>query len=143
MRTLIRLLINFLLIAVVILIFRHFGWIDFLNPPEIVNDQTLNDIILAGVIGFLMFIIGEIAGVAFTIFAVMTCGIGCLLYPIFLFLLGYIKLIGTQLILTNWFVYDPIWWKVIIMSIVVGMVRIPSVQERKKIVIKKASNDDD
>jgi hypothetical protein len=136
MNTFIRLCINFIAIAVVILIFRHFNWIQFQSPSHLVNDPTLNDIIIAGIIGVIMTIIGELAGIAYTALVIVTCGLGCILYPLFCFLLGYIKLIGTQMILPDWFTFDPIWWKVIIISIAIGLVRIPSPKEQKKIIVK-------
>lgn len=141
MNHLIRLIINFTIIAATILLFRHLGWITFTNPPDIIADQTVNEILIAGIIGLIISIIGEIAGVLFTIFIVVTCGLGCLLYPIFGMLLGYIKLYGTQYILTSWFIFDRDILKVVIMSISIGLIRIPSIKERKKIVVVRRRND--
>lgn len=141
MNTAVRLIINFLVSGIILLFFRHFGWITFTDVPGIVGDPALNDILVAGVIAFIVFVIGELAGLAFGAFAFLTCGIGCLLYPVFAILLGYIKLIGAQIILPNWFTFDAVWWKVTIISIAVGMFRIPSFRERKKIVIREREGD--
>lgn len=137
MKTLIRFLINFTATAVIILIFRHIEWLEFINPPKIFTDNALNDILTGGIIGFIMFVIGELAGVAFGALVIITCGLGCLLYPIFGILLGYIKLLGTQIILPDWFLFTPVWWKVTIISMSVGLFRIPSIKEQKKIIIKE------
>lgn len=137
MKTLIRLLINFIATAVVILIFRRIGWITFTEPPQIISDPTLNDIVIAGIIGFIMFIIGELAGIGYGALVIVTCGVGCLLYPIFGLLSGLIKLYGTQLILPTWFTFEAIWWKALIISICIGLFRIPSVKEQKRIVVKE------
>jgi hypothetical protein len=141
MNHLIRLIINFTIIAVTILLFRHLGWISLTNPPDLIADQTVNDILIAGIIGLIIFIIGEIAGVLFTILIVVTCGLGCLLYPIYGMLLGYIKLYGTQYILTDWFIFERDILKVVIMSIAVGLIRIPSIKERRKIVYVRRVED--
>lgn len=140
MKPLIRLLINFVATAIIILIFRHFGWITFTNPPQIMTDPTLNDILIAGIIGFIFFVIGELTGIAFGALIILTCGVGCLLYPIFGILSGLIKLYGTQFVLPTWFEFDPIWWKALIISFAIGMFRIPSVKEKKVIVKKRAKN---
>jgi hypothetical protein len=138
MKPLIRLLINFVATAVIILIFRHFGWITFTDPPQILVDPALNDILIAGIIGFIFFIIGELTGIAFGALIILTCGVGCLLYPIFGILSGLIKLYGTQFVLPTWFEFDEIWWKALIISFAVGMFRIPSIKE-KKVIVKKRS----
>ncbi|MFC1780514.1 hypothetical protein ACFLY9_02370 [Patescibacteria group bacterium] len=137
MKTLIRLLINFVATAVIILIFRHIGWLEFIDPPQIMTDPALNDILIAGIIGFIFFIIGELTGIAFGALIVMTCGVGCLLYPIFGLLSGLIKLYGTQFVLPTWFTFDAIWWKALIISFSIGLFRIPSIKEKKVIVKKK------
>jgi len=140
MNSFIRLLINLTATAVIILLFRHIGWIEFVKPPELITDPVLNDILIAGIIGFIIFIIGEIAGIAYGTFVILTCGLACLVYPIFCLILGYMKLYGTQLILIDWFDFDHIWWKATIISFAIGLFRIPNVKERKRIVVKEKRN---
>lgn len=131
----IRLTINFIISAVVIMVFRNIDWIRFDSPPHFSNDVLTNDLIVSGIIGFVIFLIGEVAGAAFQLFVVLTCGTGCLLYPVFVMLLGYIKLVGAQFILQDWFSFDNTFIKVVIISIAVGIFRIPSFKKAKKIVI--------
>ncbi|MDD3647175.1 MAG: hypothetical protein PHS44_01570 [Candidatus Dojkabacteria bacterium] len=136
MKTLIRLSINFVVTAVVILLFRHLNWIGFDKPPVLLSDPTLNDILIAGIIGFILFVVGEIAEIGYKALIVMTCGLMCLFYPFFGLILGYIKLLGTQVILPDWFTFDHTWWKVILMSIAIGLFRIPTIKAEKKIIVK-------
>lgn len=135
MNSLIRLILNFLTIAIIILFFRYIGWIHFQNIPQIIQNETFNIIIIAGLIGLVMFIIGELASLVFKAATFATCGLGCILYPVFNFVLGYIKLYGTQMVFPGWFTFEPIWWKVLIISFTIGLFRIPSFVEKK--VIKK------
>jgi hypothetical protein len=137
MKTFLRLFVNFVATGVVILIFSHIGWITFENPPVIISDPALNNILIAGIIGFIMFIIGELAGIGYGALVIMSCGVACLLFPIFSLLSGLIKLYGTRLILPEWFTFEAVWWKALVISIAVGMFRIPSVKEQKKIIVKE------
>jgi len=84
---------------------------------------------------------GEIAGLVYSTFVVLTCGLACIIFPIYLILLGYIKLIATQIILDDWFDFDRTLIKAAIISLAIGAVRIPSRRERKKIIIHDESQD--
>jgi len=140
-RIIIRLIINFLLASAVIIFFRHIEWINFTNPPEILANESANTILLAGIIGLIIFLMGEIAGLVYSTFVVLTCGLACIIFPIYLILLGYIKLIATQIILDDWFDFDRTLIKAAIISLAIGAVRIPSRRERKKIIIHDESQD--
>lgn len=136
----IRLLLNFLLASLVILFFRRIGWIHFTSPPEILSSETANIILLGGIIGFIIFLMGEVAGFVYSTFVVLTCGLACLIFPIYLILLGYIKLIATQIILEDWFDFDRMLLKATIISLAVGIIRLPSRRERKKIIVQETSD---
>lgn len=124
-----------------VLIFRNIEWITFTDPQKFVSDPTLNDIIVAGIIGFIIFVIGEVAGIVYQIFVIVTCCVGCLFFPIYSIVLGYIKLLGTQMLLPDWFTFDTALLKVSIISIVIGIARMPSIKERKKLYLREKEPD--
>lgn len=136
-----RLVTNFLLASLLILLFRNAEWITFTNPPGFFDNFVLNDIVTAGVIGFVIFIIGEIAGIAYQLFLIVTCCVGCLLFPVFSLLVGYAKLIGTQMILEDWFTFDTSVLRVSIISLAIGIIRVPAIKERKKVYIQEKTRD--
>lgn len=110
---------------------------EFVSPPDFVQDQTINDLVVAGIIGFIIFIIGELSILGFKLIKVLTCGLACLLYPIFSLCIGFIELIGTQTILPNWFDFDHTIWKVILISFAIGFFRIPTARMQKLMKGKK------
>ncbi len=137
MNTITRLIINFLLAAIVVLIFRNISWLKFTNPPTFIEDEFFNDMIIAGIIGFVIFIIGEIANLGFKFIIVATCGLGCLLYPFFALISGYIKLFGTQYILTDCFTFDANLLKVSVISFAIGIARVPNIKGKKTVVVRE------
>lgn len=127
-----RYIINFFLSGILVLLFRAFGWIDFVRPSRFVEDQLLNDLLVAGIIALVLFIVGEILGFVFKIIKTVFFFAGCLLSIIYFFVSGYIKLALAAWILTDWFVYSKSFLVVLIMVTAIGFVRLPHRDEMSK-----------
>lgn len=129
MSTIIRLFINFLLSGLLILIFRSLGWIEILSPPEFSPDVYANDVITAGIIGLVLFIVGELLGVAYKVIKKVFFIFGCVIAFIYFFISGYLKLWIAAMILMDWFDYTKELLPVIIISFFIGFVRWPDFGE--------------
>ncbi len=123
MNSFLRLLINFLLASILILVFKKFTWIELLNPPSPVADPAMNVMLVSGIIGSLAFMIGEIIDFLFKLLKTVTLGIIGWLLPISI-ITGFLKLYFASYILTGWFSYSSSLIPLIFMSFLLGIIRI-------------------
>src|SRR3989338_1395053 len=83
-----RHIINFFITGGLVWIFQQIGWIQVHQQIAPFESAFANQVLVSGIVG-LIFTIGLwLAGVVFALVVVATCGIGCILYPIYLAVLG-------------------------------------------------------
>ena len=129
---LIRYVINFVLSGILVLLFRGFSWITFVQPPKFVSDPTLNDLLVAIIIAFVIFFVGEVLGFIYKIIRTLAFLFGCVVTFIYFFISGYLKLSIASLVLANWFTYTTELIPVILISLLIGFVRWPHSDEVKE-----------
>jgi len=79
-------------------------------------------------ISLLMNIVMWLMGVIYSLVILGTCGVGCLLLPFYLAGFGYLSLLGVAAVGKGLLTVNvPFWWQGLILSLVLGMVRIPTV----------------
>ncbi len=96
---------NCVLTGIVILIFNQLGWFSITHTLVFTEAEPfLNILAVAILIGFVYNIILYGLGLAFTLFLVATCFVGCLLLPIY-YLGGasIVSLYGASQLLPGWF----------------------------------------
>lgn len=123
---------NFALSALLILIFRALGWIQYVQPPELTGTEFLDDFLVAGIIALVLFVIGEIVGLIYRVVKTFFFFLGCFISIIYFFVAGYIKLAIAALVLDGWFDYSTELLVVILMTFLIGFVRIPQREEVDK-----------
>jgi hypothetical protein len=124
-----RSIINFLLAAITVLVVRGFGWLTFTNSPDVIKNDELNILVIAGIIGIVISLVGEFVGFLYRLIKRMTFIFGCFVSLVYFFISGYIKLSIAALILTGWFTYTNQLLPVIIMSLLIGSIRLPHHEE--------------
>jgi len=119
-------LIKSLLISIVVLFAAiKIGWIVLGSELPVLADNTLwNQFIWLGIIAVIFSAVSYVASYVYSIFLVVTLFLGCVTYPLYILLLGYLKLAAVDYLLPG-FSYTGVWWQVLILSILVGLT-IPS-----------------
>lgn len=125
MKTITRILLNFLILALQILFFRYIGWLTFQSPPLLIKEILFNNILIAGIIGMQMIIIAEILEFFYKAAKFATFGTAKLIYPIYFIIAGYLKLLIPRLYLINWYTHVLDFLPVLVMAISIGLLRIP------------------
>jgi hypothetical protein len=122
---LIRYTLNFFLSSLVVLFFVALEWIKFEQPTVFSTNPVLNDLIVAGIIAMILFIVGEILGVIYKLVKTLFFFAGCIISFIYFFISGYLKLALTAAILPNWFDYRRELIIVLLISAAIGFIRLP------------------
>lgn len=125
----IRFSANFALSAVLVLFFVSQNWLSLQNIPILVKSDDLNKFLVAGIIALVIFIVGEVLGFIFRIVRKVFFIFGCLLTVVYFLISGYLKLFIATIILPGWFVYNPQLAIVLIMTLLIGFVRVPQREE--------------
>jgi hypothetical protein len=125
MKSILRLIGNFVIIGLLVLFFRNLGWIEFISPPQLSENPTLNHLSIAIVIGLQMLIVGEVFEFIYWIVKTATLGLAKFVYPIVFVVVGYLKIIIPMLYLTDWYKPTFDFFPVLIMSLAIGLIRIP------------------
>jgi hypothetical protein len=114
-----RKVVNFLLAAGWLWLFHSLGWITFIAT------MPLWQIILLTALA--AWVVEWVFDFLWNLFVVFTCGLGCFLAPVVMFVQGWIFLAGAAQ-LTQWFTINvDFWFTGLLMSIIFGLIRIPSV----------------
>ncbi len=132
MKNLFRIFLNFVITGLLIIFFNILGWINIIEPPTLIDQPKLNLLLIGIIIGLQMLIIGEIFEFVYFIAKLATFGFAKLLYPIFFIIVGYLKLIIPMFYLLNWYKPTFDFLPVLLMSVAVGLVRIPKWVIEKK-----------
>lgn len=121
-----RHVINFFITGFIVWLFQQIGWIQINHQVTPFVSEAANGILTAGIIG-LIFVVGLwIANLVFMLFVVFTLGMGCILYPIYLTLLGIIGFWAVGTFLPGWITVQANTWQIILMGIMVSWIRIHS-----------------
>ena len=120
-----RIILNFVLSGLLVLVFSGFGWIKIEEVPQYVGSQQLNSLVVAGIIALVIFLVGEIVGLLYRIAKKLLFFAGCVVTIVYVVVGGYIKLYIASLILGGWFTYTNELIPVIIISLLIGLIRIP------------------
>jgi len=129
-----RFLINGIISGFILVIFQRLGWLDFPNPPNVFVDPTFNLLLIAFIVGFLVGVIMTVVGKIYGFFVIATCLIGIITLPLFLALVGYFSLWIVSLIFPNWIaITTGVWWKSLLLSLVLGLVRYHEKPKRREI----------
>ena len=120
-----RHIINFFISGFLVWIFQQVGWIQQVHQQIAPFESVLaNQVLVAGIIG-LIFTVGIwLAGLAFGMFVVATVGIGCILYPLYLALLGPVGFWAVAKLLPGWVTVNANTWQIILMGILISWIRI-------------------
>lgn len=120
-----RHVINFFITGVLMLIFQSVGLITLANDMNVFQDPFANQLLAAGVVGFVFTVGLWIAGMVWGLLVVFTCGVGCLLAPLYYGLLGVAGFWAVGQVLPGWVhmnTTNP--WAIALMGIVIAIVRI-------------------
>lgn len=129
MNTPMRVVANFFLTGLLVIVFQQFGWLEFTKIPHYAENLTFNLVLVASIIGLFMLFIDWILEILFGIFKLATLGLGKFAYPIYFIVAGYLKLYIPSIIL-GWYEPRASFWIVLLISILIGLIRIP--KEKKK-----------
>lgn len=129
-----RFLINGVISGFILVIFERIGWIAFPHPPVVFVDSTLNVLLIAFIVGFLVGVVMTIVGKVYGIFIIATCLIGIITLPLFLAAIGYFSLWVVSLIFPNWVaITTGAWWKSLLLSLALGLIRYHETPKKPKI----------
>lgn len=116
-----RVVINTLISAAIIWIADSIGWIT-LSTESMPYWQAI--ILVAIIMNLVMMFTGWV----YALFILGTCFIGCLLFPVYLTIFGWVAIWGTAHVAPNLLTIQiPFWWHGLVLSIILGLVRIPDV----------------
>jgi len=126
-------LVNGLISGIILIVFERIGWIAFPNPPSIFTALTLNILLIAFIVGFLVGVIMTIVGKLYGILVVFTCLIGLIALPFFLAAVGYFSLWIVSKIFPDWIsITTGAWWKNLILSLILGWIRYHNFIDKKR-----------
>ena len=129
-----RFLINGVISGFILVVFERIGWIAFPHPPVVFVDATLNVLLIAFIVGFLLGVVMTIVGKVYGIFIIATCLIGIITLPLFLAAIGYLSLWIVSLIFPNWVaITTGTWWKSLLLSLALGLIRYHETPKKRKI----------
>lgn len=119
-----RHIMNFFITGFLVWIFQQMGWIQVHNQIAPFEDAFSNQVLVSGIVG-LIFTIGLwLAHLVFGLFVVFTLGLGCLLYPIYLLLLGQVGFWALDKLLPGWVNIEASYWQVVVMGVLIAWIRI-------------------
>lgn len=119
-----RHIVNFFITAALVWIFQTIGWVHVEKGMSLFEATWTNQLVVAGVIGFIFTIGLWLADLVFGLVVVGTCGIGCFLYPVYLALLGPAGFWAVSKILPGWISLSATTWQIILMGILISFIRI-------------------
>ncbi|SRR5712691_177334 len=123
-----RIVLNFLISILVMLGLNYIGWVH-LDPS--IKAPTLEDtLIVAAIIVVIFAILKNIADFLFTLFTIASCGLGCLLYPIYSIVIGLVVLYVVAALAPNYLSVTSNLLLGILAGLVLGIVQIPAPQKR-------------
>lgn len=119
-----RHLINFFITGFLMLVFQWIGWIKIAQELAPFSNPFANQLIVAGIVG-LIFTVGMwLANLVFTLVVVGTCGLGCLLLPVYYLVLGPVGFWMVMKILPGWVSLNAETWQIVLMGILIAAIRI-------------------
>lgn len=117
-----RFIANLVIAAVWLLIFDKIGWITFVAEMDPWLTLALTAVLTWGIM--------TLAGKAYGMFILGTCGLGCTVLPVYLFCIGWATLYATAYI-THWYNINVNFWGWgLLMSLFFGLARIPDLNVR-------------
>ena len=131
-----------LLISVAVLfIAKQIGWIGFTEQlPVLTANIMWNQLIWLAIIAVILTAVGTICAELYFYLSLLTCGLGCFLFPVYVIAMGYLKLMAVAYLLPG-FTHTDIWWQVLLLSMFVG-VSIPSSGTSSTTRISSSSSSD-
>lgn len=128
-----RYLINGAISGAILIVLERIGWVAFPQPPAVFTDGALNVFLIAFIVGFLVGVIMTIVGKIYRIFVMTTCLIGLVTLPFFLAIVGYLSLWIVTIIFPNWIsITTGAWWKNILLSLILGLVRYHEIHKKRE-----------
>jgi hypothetical protein len=109
---------NLFIVAGWLWLFHSLGWITFIADMPLWQTLALTALVA--------WLVEWIFDMAYLLLVLVTLGLGCLLLPIVMFIQGWVFLVGAEAI-THWFTINvDFWWLGFLMSVAIGLLRIPS-----------------
>lgn len=119
-----RHLINFFITGFVVWIFELIGWIHVNQQLAPFETPFWNQILVAGIVG-LIFTVGLwILDLVFALVVVGSCGIGCVLFPVYLAFMGPVGFWLVMQILPGWVTVNANIWQIILMGVLISWIRV-------------------
>lgn len=122
-----RLLANFVIAFLWMTLFQAFGWIDLTKTINETN-PFLNWLAITAAISGIFTIALLVASFVFKMLVGLTCGLGCVAFPIYFGALGYIGFDVISRVLPEWILVTDNMWIVALMGILIAVFRIPEVK---------------
>ncbi|MDP3917603.1 MAG: hypothetical protein Q8Q30_00290 [Candidatus Woesebacteria bacterium] len=120
-----RHIINFFITGAIVWLFQAIGWISITQTMSVFDANWANQLLVAGVVGFIFTVGLWLADLVFAFVVIGSCGIGCFLYPVYLAVLGPVGFWAIGKLLPGWMTLNVNnIWQVILMGVVVSIVRI-------------------
>jgi len=128
-----RHLINFVISAFCLMIFQWIGWITIVKTIAPTGSHLVNQLLVAGIVGFIFTVGLWIADWLFVTIVVVTCGLGCILFPVYYGLLGFAGFYAVKVLLPGWVTVNANIWQIILMGLLIAMMRVPSSSVRNSV----------
>lgn len=123
MRAVLRLVVNFLLTGLLMMLFQGIGWVKIGPDITLFPSPLLNQLILSGVVGFI-FLLGILGlDLLVALLVLSSCGLGCWLQVVKLIFLGPVGLYVVIHVLPGWMIVTASSWQMIVMGLAISLVR--------------------
>lgn len=123
MWALIRLAINFVIAALVLLGVNYLGWVH-LHTPGVAAPTFGQLFVVALIIAGVFAVVKWLADIAFGLALVATCGLGCLLLPVYAVVVGYGVLWVMAQLLPRYLTLNTNPWLGILAGLVLGLFQV-------------------
>lgn len=119
-----RLLINLAIAAGWLVLFNALKWINVTtHAVNLFTDPTVNTIAVYLILAAIFTLALYVAGLVYVLFVLVTCGLGCILLPVYYGVMGFIGFWAINQALPNWLsitTHSP--WVMILMGLLIGLV---------------------
>ena len=130
MNTLARLIANLFITTVLLYGLNFINWIH-LYPRTLVPDSLLNALLACAILAALFTVVRYIIGKLYIWFALLTCGLGCLLLPVVLVGIGYATLATIAHFAPTFLSLTTNFWLNVFVGLLVSLIHIPEPETTK------------
>lgn len=119
-----RNIVNFFVSGFLVWLFQLIGWLRIDQQLAPFETPFWNQILVAGIVGLIFTVALWLLDLVFALLIIGSCGIGCVLFPVYLAFMGPLSFWLVMQILPGWVTINATVWQIILMGILISWIRI-------------------